>query len=94
MSKLQLAHVEDPVGVILSSINKNLPHLWRGDVATMIAAKSDEAVIPVHFWNQRIHLIYPSFTDEVLQRLQDLVLRYVKQKISNGICHISLGYVP
>ena len=94
MRKLQPTHVEDQVGLILPSINKKLPHLWREDVATMIAAKSDEAVIPVHFWNQRTHLVYPSFTDEVLQQLRDLVLRYIKQKIRKEFIIYLLDMYP
>ena len=59
MQKLQPIHVDNANRVVLPSLSRILPHSWQDSGATMITAKSDKAIVPVHFWNWCINLLFP-----------------------------------
>ena len=55
-------HEEDRRGAFIHSLNRFLPHSWQDDVENMVSTKSDSAQTPLHFWNKRTSLLFPSFT--------------------------------
>jgi hypothetical protein len=59
----------------LPLIQKFLPDSWCDE--TLIsdkAAKSDEALVPIHLWDNRSKMVYPQLTNRTLSGFRTLAL--------------------
>ena len=78
-------HVEDPKGSLLRSLHRVLHHAWQEDVTTMVLTKSDSSETPLHFWNKRISLLFPSFKPSILDLMWTALLKLQKQRLQKRI---------
>ena len=66
----------------LPELNRSLPPLWsRVEAVTDKAAKADDALVPLHMWDNRVVPLFSSFTPRVLALFRDLVMRKYRRKL-------------
>ena len=74
----------------ICSLNKTLPHLWRGSAkTTSTSVKHDNALVQTSIWDLGISPIFLLFTAAILKLIRAAVLRYCKRKLCRGfIAHL------
>ena len=86
---------DDPDSTYLPSINRVLPHDWCSDTRVAITSvKNDNALVPIHLWNDRVLPLFPSFTPQVLELLRSLVFLRLKRALLKDFTRYLFRFYP
>lgn len=64
----------------VAALNKWLPHTWAGTSEKLKSSKRDDALAPVHLWNNRIVLLIPS-AESLVDLLRTLCLQRLRRRL-------------
>jgi len=74
-------------GVYLPTLGRTLPHTWFEEVSKSdVAAKRDDAEVPIHFWDKRITLVFPCLAHDRFP------LMFTAENALRVISHAVLGW--
>lgn len=80
----------DPRGVWMESIQKWMPYKWfNEDSSAQGVAKNDDADIPIHYWNNRIYVLYPQCDNSTCDSFRKLLWIAFTQRLRHGLYNYS-----
>ena len=81
--------LEDPKGILLSSLKRIIPHSWSEtpkDLHNNKVAKNDNAKAEISLWDKRILLLFKKASHHHLQVLRTFFLRQHKRNFTKEVC--------